>query len=134
MKSKRKKQLGAAAIELALCMPVIFTVIFASIEACNMIALKQIIAESAYDAALVALQAGATEADVIANANTVLAARNITPHQVTIEGPGGISFSSIQHGQPVRVTVEVQTDGNIVGPQLFGATRTVSAESVAMKQ
>ena len=109
-------------------------IIFGSIEACNMIALKQIISESAYDAALVALRSNATEADVIANINTVLAARNITPQQVSIEGPGGTSFGSIKHGQQVTVTVEVLTDGNIVGPQLFGGMRTLSAESTAMKQ
>ena len=125
---------GAAVVELAVCLPIIFVIVFASMEACNMIALKQIITESAYDGALVALKPNAVEADVIARINTVLAARNVTPADVHIDGEGGAAYSSLRHGDMVTVTVQVQTSGNVPGPQLFGFAQTLSCDATAVKQ
>ena len=119
---------------MAACLPLIFTIVFGSIEACNMIALKQIISESAYDGALVALKPGSNESDIISNINTVLAARNVTPSSVTVSGEAGAPFNTLAHGDKVIVTVEASTDGNVVGPQLFGFTRTVAGEATAIKQ
>lgn len=98
-----------------------------------MIALKQIVSESAYDGALMAIRPGAVEANVISDINTALAARNVTPLNVTIEGLGGISFDVIDHGEPVTVTVTAMTDGNIVGPNLFGASKTLAGAATAIK-
>jgi Flp pilus assembly protein TadG len=134
MKRKKQTRSGTAVVELAVCLPLIFTIIFGSIEACNMIALKQILSEAAYDGALMALRSDSDETAIISNINSVLAARNITPSNVQIQGPGGSNFDSITHGQSVSVTVEAQTDGNVLGPQLFGLAKTLSAVAIASKQ
>ena len=134
MKPRKQTRSGTAVVELAVCLPLIFTIIFGSIEACNMIALKQVLAEAAYDGALVALRSDADETAIIANINAVLAARNVTPSNVQIQGPGGSSFDSITHGQSVSVTVEAHTNGNVLGPQLFGLSKTLSAVATASKQ
>lgn len=133
MKRKKLKKSGAAVVELAVCLPVIFTVVFASIEACNMIALKQVISESAYDGAFQAIQPDAEEANIIAGVNAVLAARNVTPSSVAIEGPGGKSLASTVRGETITVTVNAVSDGNVVGPQLFGAGKTLSSAMTGMK-
>ena len=99
-----------------------------------MIALKQIISEAAYDGALVALKPNTSESDIISNINTVLSARNVTPSNVIVEGEAGAPFNSLNHGDTVIVTVEALTDGNVVGPQLFGFSRTLSGEATAIKQ
>ena len=133
-KRNRPNRSGTAVVELALCLPLIFTIIFGSIEACNMIALKQIVSESAYDGALKALRPAAVEADILSAINVDLAARNVTPHNVSITGVGGISLDSISRGEMVIITVEALTNGNVVGPQLFGMAQSMSATATAIKQ
>jgi Flp pilus assembly protein TadG len=134
MKRKNPERSGTAVVELAVCLPVIFAIVFASIEACNMVALKQIISQSAYDGALQALRSDAEEADVIARINAVLAARNVTPSNVVIGGAGGAGYDSLGHGDTVTVTVEAETNGNVVGPQLFGFAKVLSSTATAIKQ
>jgi Flp pilus assembly protein TadG len=134
MTRKTNARSGTAVVELAICLPIIFVIVFASIEACNMIALKQIISESAYDGALNALRPDSEEAEIIASINAVLAARNVTPSNVLVEGEGGSGYDSIGHGDTVTVTVAAETNGNVVGPQLFGFAKTVSCTTTAIKQ
>ncbi len=134
MTRKRSKRSGTAVVELAVCLPVIFLIVFASIEACNMIALKQIISESAYNGALLALRPNAEEAEIIAGIHTVLTARNVTPSNVFIAGEGGAAYDSLRHGDPVTVTVEAETNENVAGPQLFGFAETLSCTATAIKQ
>lgn len=129
-----RKRSGTAVVELAVCLPVIFTIVFASIEACNMIALRQVICESSYDGALTALKRDSEEADIVANINTVLAARNVTPSSVTVQGAAGAPFNSLTAGDMVVVTVVADTNGNVVGPQLFGFAQSLTASSTAIKQ
>lgn len=134
MTRNQQNRTGTAVVELAVCLPMIFVIVFASIEACNMIALKQIISESAYEGALIALRRDAEEADIIENINTVLTSRNVTPSKVLVAGVGGAGYASLEHGDTVSVTVEAETNGNIVGPQLFGFAKTLSSTATAIKQ
>ena len=99
-----------------------------------MIALRQMICEASYQGALSALKRDSDEADIIASINTVLASRNVTPSEVTVTGESGAAFNSLVAGDFVVVTVEADTNGNIVGPQLFGFAQTLSSSSTAIKQ
>jgi hypothetical protein len=134
MAGKTRDRSGTAVVELAVCIPVIFVIVFASIEACNMIALKQILSEASYDGALLALRPDADEAEILAGINTMLAARNVTPSNILIQGEGGSAFDSIGHGDMLTVRIEAETAGNVIGPQLFGMARTLSGASTAIKQ
>ena len=49
-----------------------------------MIALRQMICEVSFEGALTAMKRDSDEANIIANINTVLASRNVTPSDVTI--------------------------------------------------
>ena len=131
---KNRRRRGSAVVELAVCLPVIFTLVFASIEACNMIALKQILSEAAYDGALAALKPNADETTIVNNINTVLAARNVTPSSVLVEGEGGTAYATLIHGDSVVVTVAANTNGNIVGPQLFGFATSITSSATGIKQ
>ncbi|EMI22234.1 TadE family protein [Rhodopirellula maiorica SM1] len=121
-------------VELAVCMPVLFLVVFASIEACNMIAMKQIICESAYEGALIALKPDSTESQVVDRVNATLASRGVTPSGVVVAGSSGAAYSALARGDEVTVTVQAATNGNVVGPQLFGFAKTVSHRLTAIKQ
>jgi Flp pilus assembly protein TadG len=132
--NRERNRVGSAIVELAVCLPVIFMIVFASIEACNMIAMKQIICESAYDGALIALKSDTTESDVVSSVNGALAARGVTPSDVSVAGAAGAAFSTLTRGDTVTVAIDAPTSGNIVGPQLFGFAQTLSSSSTAIKQ
>ncbi len=121
-------------VELAVCMPVLFLIVFASIEACNMIAMKQVICESAYEGALIALKPDSTESDVLNRINTTLASRGVTPSDVLVQGEAGAAYATLARGDTVTVTIQAATNGNIVGPQLFGFAQSLSSSLTAIKQ
>ena len=77
---------GTAAVELAICLPVLSLVIFGSIEMCNVIHLKQTLTEVGYVGALVGSQPRATEVEIVQRVQTVLAARNIAGASVSVDG------------------------------------------------
>jgi Flp pilus assembly protein TadG len=64
MRSRRQSGIpgrrGVAAAEFAVCLPVLVLVVFASIEACSMIFLKESLTVAAYEGSRVALQSAAT--------------------------------------------------------------------------
>lgn len=121
-------------VELAICIPVLFLIVFASIEACNMIATKQIICESAYEGALVALKPDATEPAIIDRITASLASRGVTPSEVSIAGIDGAAYKTLARGDTFTVTIEAAANGNFIGPQLFGAARSVTSSLTAIKQ
>ncbi|MCM2369014.1 TadE/TadG family type IV pilus assembly protein [Aporhodopirellula aestuarii] len=125
---------GTALVELAICMPIFFLIVFASIEACNMISMKQIICEAAYEGALVASKPNTTASEVVTRVNTTLASRGVTPADVFVAGADGTAFSGVERGDTVTVTVDAVTDDNAVGPQLFGFAKTLSSSLSAVKQ
>ena len=74
---KKKNNRGTATTELAVCMPVLTLIIFSSIEACNLIHIKQVVAAAAYEGALVASKRGAEETAVQNRVEDLLDARDI---------------------------------------------------------
>ncbi|WP_372715845.1 TadE/TadG family type IV pilus assembly protein [Novipirellula sp.] len=135
MRNRRERNRGGTAmVELAVCMPVLFLIVFASIEACNMIAMKQVICESAYEGALIALKPDSTESDVLNRINTTLASRGVTPSDVLVQGEAGAAYATLARGDTVTVTIQAATNGNIVGPQLFGFAQSLSSSLTAIKQ
>lgn len=121
-------------LELALCLPLLFVIIFGSIEACNMITLKQITTQAAYEGTLAAVQPTAVEADVVSSVSTVLSVRNVTPQAITVAGPLGEAYSTLHHGDTLVITVTATVDNNAIGPQLFGSGRVVEAKATGVKQ
>ena len=73
MKRQRKSlRRGGAVVEFAIIMPVLFVVIYGSIEASNLLYLQQAITETAYDGALRASRPGATDAEVQADLQALM--------------------------------------------------------------
>ena len=72
-----KSRRGIAAVEFAVCLPVLVLVVFGSIEACTMVFLKESLTVAAYEGSRTALEPTATEADVTARCLEVLTDRNV---------------------------------------------------------
>lgn len=124
---------GAAVVELAVCIPVLFVVLFASIEACNITFLKQQLVEAAYEGALIGSQDRTTESELKQRVETVLAARNIAGATVTVTGNGS-AFDLLAPGERFAVEVDASIPDNVIGPVVFATHPSVVAEVVGHKQ
>ena len=122
---------GTAVVELAICLPVIFLLVFGSIQACNLIFLKQATTEAAYEGMLVAIMPGVTQADVENRIDTVLQARNITGGAVSYNGA---TFGSLVHGDPLTLVLTVPAAANMVGPTMFTISPNVTVRLRGDKQ
>jgi Flp pilus assembly protein TadG len=78
---------GAAALEFAVCLPVLVLIVLGSIELTNFIYLKQSLTSAAYEGAREAVRRDATDASVTTVAQSVLAARRIAGATVRVS-PG----------------------------------------------
>jgi Flp pilus assembly protein TadG len=120
-------------VELAICLPLIFVIIFASIEACDLIFLKQKLTASAYEGALVAVQQDSTEAQVEERILDVLQARGVSGASVSIDGPSA-TLEQTPAGQLFTILVESPTATNLGGIRLFVRYDTLSAQVAAHRQ
>lgn len=104
----RSKQ-GAATAELALCLPVILLVAFGSVEGASMIFLKQMLVQSAYEGAKVAIQSSATNAEIETASRTVLVGRTLENMRVETN-PANIE--SARRGDLIIIQVSAPSDSN----------------------
>ncbi|MEM7315702.1 MAG: TadE/TadG family type IV pilus assembly protein, partial [Planctomycetota bacterium] len=130
-KNRRQIRKGAATIELAVCIPVLVLLVLGSLEACNVIFLKQMVTAAAYEAARVAVtqEAGPTEAEQ--RATDVLQSRGV-------QGFGYTSVpadpSQVDTGEDISITVSAPASANsLINFEAFGST-IVSATIVMQKQ
>lgn len=107
---------GTAAVEAALCLPIIITLIVGSIEASNAIYLKQTATIAAYEAVKVASSQEGTTADAEAAANAVLSSRSIDSGTVVITP--SVDGNTAQ-GTLIKVVVRIPLKKNRVGISKF---------------
>ncbi len=79
-----RRRTGAAAVELAVCLPILASLIFGSIEASNSIFLQQALTIASYEAGSVASAIGGDSDTATNQANAVLSAFGIKSATVTI--------------------------------------------------
>lgn len=130
LRSNRKRsRLGVAAAELAVCLPIIVLLVVATIEACSMVFLKQSLTVAAYEGVRTAIMPNATEAQVKAACNQILADRRIDGGVVTIK-PSNIA--ALNQGDYVDVTVTAPCGSNTIVPNTFYRGKTLSATASMM--
>lgn len=127
MKHSRRKRRGTATIELAICMPLLFAVIFGAVETSNAIFLQQSLHSAAYEAASVASAVGGKQNDAQKRAEAVLESAKVKNSTVTIVPTVN---SRTAAGTKIVVTVSAPLNSNI---PMFGflGNRTSTA-SVTM--
>jgi hypothetical protein len=120
---------AVAAVELAVCLPVVVLLVVATIEACSMIFLKQSLSIAAYDGARAAIRAGATATDVRQTCEQILRDRRIHGATITIEPE---QFEHLEPGQYVDVILSAPCGSNTVVPNTFYRDKTISARASMM--
>ena len=135
MTRKRNRQAGrrqgVAAVEFAVCLPVLVLVIVGSIEACTMVFLKESLTVAAYEGSRTALKPGATEADVIARCEEVLAERSVEGGSVDVTPS---SIGSTAAGETLQVSVTAPCESNGVVPVWFYGDASLTGDSSVMKE
>lgn len=128
---RRDSRGGTAAVEFAVCLPLIVTLIFASIEGANAIYLKQTLTTAAYEGAREAARTGGLHADAVAAAQAVLDAKGVSGYTITITPTVTLSTSS---GTEVHATVTAPASANAIGPQFYYQSATLRAEVDMVRQ
>jgi Flp pilus assembly protein TadG len=111
---------GAATVELAICLPIMVTVILGSIETTNAIFLKERLTSAAYEGARSASSPGQTVSGATTVATAVLTQFKISGGTVTITPTVGTATTA---GTQVKVSVSAPFSSNaVMQPFIVGKT------------
>jgi Flp pilus assembly protein TadG len=122
---------GVAAVEFAVCLPVLVLVIIGSIEACTMVFLKESLTVAAYEGSRAALKPGATSADVVTRCNEVLTERSVEGGTVEVSPS---NLGSIAAGGTLQISVTAPCEPNGVVPVWFYGDASLTGNSFVMKE
>ncbi|MCA9158160.1 MAG: pilus assembly protein [Planctomycetales bacterium] len=128
-----KQRRGVAMVEFAVALPLLFLVIFGSIQACNAIFTQQFITEVSYQGAMAASRPNVVRSSVISEMQQLIDARGISSATYDLVGIGGTSFDLLVPGDVFKVVVTVAPSVNQSGPSVVSYS-TLVAETFGRKQ
>ena len=128
---KRSRRPGAATVELAVCLPVIFLLSMGAMEGASLIFLRQAMVQSAYETVKEAVRTDGSQAQGLVLGEQVLSFRGVTDQSITFN-PSNVE--QLDPGTPVTVTVSAPGDSNSVFP--FGPfqNREISVQATMLKE
>ena len=128
---KRSRRRGAATVELAVCLPVIFLLSMGAMEGASLIFLRQAMVQSAYETVKEAVRTDGSQAQGLVLGEQVLSFRGVTDQSITFN-PSNVD--QLDPGTPVTVTVSAPGDSNSVFP--FGPfqNREISVQATMLKE
>ena len=120
---------GTAAVELAVCLPVLVIIVLGSIEATNALFLKERLTASAYEGARKASTPNKTSVDATTAAQAVLTQFGVAGGSITVTPTVGTATAA---GTQITVTVTAPLSSNsITRAFIVGkAVSTVTAKAV----
>jgi Flp pilus assembly protein TadG len=127
----RSSRSGAAAVEFAICLPVMLLLIVGSLEACNMAFLNQTLSVSSYEGARSAIRFNSSNDQALAKANEILTARNVVEATVTFD-PADVAAA--EKGTWIAVTVSAPCAPNCGTPMKFFSGRSITVTSTMVKE
>ncbi|MDP1563739.1 MAG: pilus assembly protein [Pirellulaceae bacterium] len=100
---------GSAALEFAVCLPMLLLVTFGIIETCDAIFLKQSLVLASQEGARVAVVPGATQINVRTQVEFILRARGVQEESITITPA---NFTTAPFGSMITVNVVARIEQN----------------------
>jgi Flp pilus assembly protein TadG len=128
---RRRKRRGLAAVEFAICLPVLALLVFGSIEATAFIFLKQSLHVAAYEGVRNGSRVTGNQAEATARARAILDSRGV--RGATINFITG-DVASIQRGGPVIIEVAAPTNINSPLAGQWIANRTLTSRVLMLKE
>jgi Flp pilus assembly protein TadG len=122
---------GVAAVELAVCLPVLVLFVIGAVECCSMIYVDQTLAVASYEGARAAIRFDGTNAEVETKCETILTARRVLNPTITTD-PANVSDAP--RGTEVSVTVSAPCRENGVLTSWFFGDKTLTETSKMIKE
>jgi Flp pilus assembly protein TadG len=122
---------AAAAVELAICLPLLVLLVMASIEACTMIFLDHSLTIASYEGVRAGINYDGTNADVLSRCNSIINSRDIKGANVKIS-PSNVA--NVERGESIAVTVSAPCDLNMIIPPWFYDGRTLQSTITMVKE
>jgi len=112
---------GAAVVELAFCLPILLTVVFAILEFSRNLQLQQTLREAAFEAARAGIALDASASDVTATATSITNIAAIKSPTITV-APNPLTYSS----PTISVTVSTTPAANGWFLKFFNSSSVIS--------
>lgn len=128
---RKHRRRGVAAVEFAVCLPVIILLVFGAIEASSFIFLKQSLNVAAYEGIRESIRTGSANADGINRAQNILSSRNVQGFDVRF--PLGEAGES-NRGDEIVIEVTAPTAPNSPLAGQFVMNRILTARVVMVKE
>ncbi len=129
--SRRHLRSAVVAVEMAIVLPVLMTLVVGIVESCNLIYIKQSLTISAYEGARAAIVKGIPLSEVSARSNQILADRKITNATIRVSPT---SPSSAKYGAYITVRVQAPYAKNSLIPGWFFGRVTLNSSVKMMKE
>ena len=132
-KSLRARQVrrGGAAVELALCLPVLALLTFVTVEACNAVYLRQSLTIAAYEGARTAILPKSTAGNASQQAKQILNDRGVKGFTIKVSPT---NLQKVAVGDFIKVSVEATMSSNSTFLQPIFGGRKYNAEVEMMKE
>jgi hypothetical protein len=127
----RATRRAAAVAELAICLPLLVLLVFASLEACSMIFLEHGLSIASYEGVRAGISYDSTNADVMTRCNEIIDQRSIEDANVATN-PANVA--NVPRGQAITVTVSAPCDANMIVPPWFFGGKTLTARTTMVKE
>ena len=122
---------GVAAVEFAVCLPVILLLVLGMIETCSMIFVKQSLAVAAYEGAHAGVKFKATASEVRTTCEGILRDRRVKGATITVT-PNDLR--SLPLGEYFTIRVDAPSDSNGFLPLRFFRGTRLESSAVMMKE
>ena len=110
---KNPNRRAVAAVELAICLPLLVMLPLATYEACSMIFLNHSLTITGYEGVRVAINYDSTNADVMSRCNEIITERNVYDSNITLSVA---DVAEVPRGTPITITVSAPCDANAIIP------------------
>ena len=128
---RKARRRAAAVVELAVCLPVIVLLVFASLEGANKLFVRQAAVQAAYEAAKEASRFNGTNASARQLATEILQARRINNPRITFT-PANVANAAA--GTDISVTIRVAgSERSVTGIGSFSG-RNIQVQATMLKE
>lgn len=125
---------GAALVELAICLPLMAFLVGATIEACDLIFLRNTLATASYSGTLEVSRSGCTETSIRNQVTQVLNAGRIRDFTITITKSNGAAFSTTVKGDLIKVQIAALSASNLrIGRFIPTSAGTITVQAIAIR-
>ena len=133
-KHRCPKRTAAALVELAICLPLIAFLVGATVEACDLIFLRNTLATASYSGTLEVSRAGCTQASITSQITQVLNAGQIKSFTIAISKAGGGSFATSVKGDLISIQVSAVSASNLrIGRFIPTAANSIIVQAIAIR-